>query len=459
MRNALLVLFLTFVSGCVQKKLVLPDITNELPPDGNFSLPRDSNYSEVPSFQSFLQIPELDNLVQQGLEQNPEWKLQLAKLEVVRTKFGLVQADSLPSLNSEIKWQHGRENTRESNFNESSLPNWKGGAMFNWEIDLWGKWKSVQKSANMHILEAEYLKEAAQISFSHAIAQLWVSLAAQKEQLEILGKLITIQEKKLQVYQPMVDVGREENSTLLRENLLLNEALQQQAKLLRQFEVNKIRMQSLIGTPLQDTLPSIPSITQIEIPRLPEVFPTIALRERPDLLAKEAKIKENLYLGKSKRYDLYPSLSFQTSGISLGNDLSQPFEQWKASLGPVLRLPIWSPRKKAVLNHTTAQSEAYKQEWLASINLAIEEIEVSTKSFIMGQNEFSLATEMYNDSVKLLNLSLAKFNTGILSSPDLWTDEQAALKTESKLIATRLQLFEFALDLSKALSLRMTDQN
>ena len=122
-------------------------------------------------------------------------------------------------------------------------------------------------------------------------------------------------------------------------------------------------------------------------------------------------------------------------------------------------MPIWSPRRKAALNHTTAESEAYKQEWLASINLAIEEIEVSTKSFIMGQNEFSMATKMYKDSVKIFNLSSAKFNAGILSSPDLWTDEQAALKTESKLISTRLQLFEFALDLSKALSLRMTDQN
>jgi multidrug efflux system outer membrane protein len=459
MRNVLLVLFLTFVSGCVQKKLVFPDITNELPPDGNFSLPRDSNFSEIPSFQSFLQIPELDSLVKQGLKQNPEWKLQLAKLEVVSTKFGLDKAESLPSLSSEIKWQHGRENTRESNFNEKSLPNWQGGAMFNWEIDLWGKWKSVKESASLHIREAEYLKEAAQISFSHAIAQLWISLTAQKEQLEILGKLIETQEKKLQVYQPMVDVGREENSTIIRENLALNESLQQQAKLLRKFEVNKIRIQSLIGTPIQDTLPNIPSITQIKIPQLPEVFPTLALRKRPDLLAKEAKIKESLYLEKSKRYDLYPSLSFQTSGISLSNDLSQPFEQWKASLGPVLRLPIWSPQKKATLNHIIAQSEAYKQEWLASINLAIEEIEVSTKSFIMGQNEFSLATETHQNSIKLFNLSLAKFNAGILSSPDLWTDEQVALKTESKLIATRLQLFEFALALSKALSLRMTDPN
>lgn len=459
MRNALLVLCLTFISGCVQKKLVHPDITNQLPPDGNFSLPRDSNFSEVPSFQSFLQIPELDNLVQQGLEQNPEWKLQLAKLEVVRTKFGLDKAESLPSLSSEIKWQRGRENTRESNFNESSLPNWQGGAMFNWEIDLWGKWKSVKESASMHIREAEYLKKAAQISFSHAIAQLWISLAAQKEQLEILSKLIAIQEKKLQIYQTMVDVGREENSTILRENLALNESLQQQAKHLRQYEVNKIRIQSLIGTSLQDSLPSIPSFTQMKIPRLPKVFPTIALRERPDLLAKEAKIKESLYLEKSKKYDLYPSLSFQTSGISLSNDLSQPFEQWKASLGPVLRLPIWSPQKKAVLNQTRAQSEAYKQEWLASINQAIEEIEVSTKSFIIGQNELSIAKETHQNSVKLFNLSSAKFNAGILSSPDLWTDEQVALTTESKLIATRFQLFEFSLDLSKALSLRMTDLN
>ena len=219
MRNSLLVLFLTFVSGCVQNKLVIPDITNELPPDGNFSLPRDSNFSEVPSFQSFLEIPELDKLVQQGLEQNPEWKLQLAKLEVVRTEFGMVKAESLPSLHSEIKWQHGRENTENLILMSHHFQTGKAEPCLTGRLTL-GEMEVSQKSASMHILEAEYLKEAAQISFSHAIAQLWVSLAAQKEQLEILGKLIAIQEKKLQVYQPMVDVGREENSTLLRENLL-----------------------------------------------------------------------------------------------------------------------------------------------------------------------------------------------------------------------------------------------
>ena len=45
------------------------------------------------------------------------------------------------------------------------------------------------------------------------------------------------------------------------------------------------------------------------------------------------------------KYDLYPSLSFQTSGFILSSNLSEPFEQWKASIGPVLNLPIWNPRK------------------------------------------------------------------------------------------------------------------
>ena len=149
--------------------------------------------------------------------------------------------------------------------------------------------------------------------------------------------------------------------------------------------MNKVRLQSLTGSPLQSSLPELLSISEIKLPQLPNVFPTVALRERPDLLAKEAKLRENLYLEKSKKYDLYPSLSFQASGLSLGTNLSEPFKQWKASMGPVLNLPLWSPRKKSDLRYTMAKSEVYKQQWKVSINLAIEEIEVATKSFIMGK--------------------------------------------------------------------------
>lgn len=307
----------------------------------------------------------------------------------------------------------------------------------------------------MHIREAEYLKEAAEISFSHEIAKIWISLAAQKEQVDIIAQAISSQRKTLALYKSKVDVGGEENATLVRQDLAYSELLIEQAKRMRIYEVNKVKLQSLTGSPLDTSLPELPNISQIKLPLIPKVFPTIALKGRPDLLAREAKLRENLYLEQSKQYDLYPSLSFQASGLSLGTNFSDPFKQWKASMGPVLNLPLWNPRKKLELQYTIAQSEVYKQEWKASINLAIEEIEMATKSFFMGKKELSLATELHQQSQKIFSISKAKFQAGILSSLDLWADERKVWEAESRLVYARLQLFEFALTLSKSLGLKM----
>jgi len=455
MGKVLCFLCLVIISACNRKHLQFPEATAPLPANENFSLVRESNSTEMPTFNSFMEIPGLERVIRNGFTHNPRWKSQLAQLEVVRARYGLTKSDSLPSFNAEMGWQKGRENTRESGFSEESTPDLTGGAMFNWEIDLWGKWRSVKKSASMHIREAKFLQEAAAISFSHEIAQAWILLAAQKEQVEIIAKSIASQGKALQLYKSMVNTGGEENATLALENLAYRRLLIKQAKQKRLYEVNKVRLQSLTGPPLNSSLPELLCISQIKLPQLPNVFPTIALKGRPDLLAKEAKLKENLYLEKSKKYDLYPSLTFQASGLSLGSNLSEPFKQWKASMGPVLNLPLWSPRKKSELRYTMAKSEVYKQEWKALINLAIEEIEVATKSFIMGQNELSLANQAHQESLKILSISKEKFKAGLHSSLELWMDEQKAWETESQLISTRLQMFQFALELSRSLGLKI----
>ena len=97
------------------------------------------------------------------------------------------------------------------------------------------------------------------------------------------------------------------------------------------------------------------------MPVLPKIFPTIALENRPDIKAKEAKLRESIYLEKSSAYDLYPSLAFQVSGISLASDISKPFDQWKAAFGPIFNFPIWSPKKKMLLNVAKAKRELKKR--------------------------------------------------------------------------------------------------
>ena len=123
-------------------------------------------------------------------------------------------------------------------------------------------------------------------------------------------------------------------------------------------------------------------------------------------------------------------------------------------MGPVLKLPIWSPRKKVKVIVSKEETKLYKEEWKALINLAIEEIESSTKSFVMSLSELSLAKKTSKEAKKILSITKSKLDAGIVSQLELIEDERQFLETNRKAVVSRLQVFQFALDLTKALGLQ-----
>ena len=456
MRNIYLFLGAILIGGCSFKKIKQVNTEISLPKGESFTLSNDSNLSNlpIPFFRKLFPNEELESLIRDGLNESPNWKAKLAKLEVVKTRSGIGISEAEPSLNAKLGLMEGEEKTRESQFQTSEVPKLQAGALFNWELDLWGKWKLIKNSSLMHIEEATYINEASKISFIHEIASIWFLLAAKKEQMQILQTAISSQEKTIQFYRQRLDAGLDDNVTYMRQSVVLDQLMLERARILREMEVSKIKLCSLIGRPLAEKLPEIPKLSQLNLPKLPEVYPTNALIERPDLRAKEAKLRESLLLEKSAKYDLFPSLGFQMSGISMTSNISEPFEQWKASFGPVFNFPIWSPKKKVLLKTAKAESKLRKEEWKAIIYLAIEEIESSTRSFLMGKNELSIAERSSQETKDILEITQERLIAGLVSELQLLEDERQFLSTSIKEVETRFQVFQFALNLSKSLGLR-----
>ena len=459
MRKIYLFLGLALLGSCASREVKDIDTTMYLPENKSFTVYSDSNtsISTIPSFKNLFPYEELESLIRTGLEKSPNWRAKLAKLELVTTSSGLSITESKPSLSTKLGWTEGSEKTRESNFQKSDIPNLQSAALFNWEMDLWGKWKMIKKSSIMHIEEATYLNNASRISFIHDIAEVWFLLAAKQEQIQILQTAISSQEKTLGFYQQRLDAGLDDNITYMRQSVVLDQLNLERARVFREREVSKIKLSSLIGNPLEEALPKIPVLSQIELPELPKIFPTNALQERPDIKAKEAKLRESMFMEKSAEYDLFPSLGFQMSGISMTSNVSEPFEQWKASFGPVFNFPIWSPKKKILLATAKAESELRKKEWKAIIFQAIEEIESSTRSFMMGNNEYGIAKKSSLATRSILDTSKEKFQAGLVSELQLLEDERQFLKTNIREIESRLQIFQFALNLSKSLGLSLPE--
>ena len=461
MRNFYLFICATFLFGCASKEIKDFDAESLLPKDSSFTLAADSNFTNqpIPFFQELFPDQALNYLIRNGLEKNPDWKAQLAKLEVVKVGSGINLSESKPALSARLGWMEGEEKTRESNFQKGSVPNLQAGSLFNWEIDLWGKWKLMKKSSLLHIEEAEHLKDAAKMSFIHKIAEIWFLIIAKQEQIEIFQTAISSQLKTLQFYKERIDAGLDDNITFARQSVVHDQLKLEKAKFSRELEVYKISLSSMIGQPLNGQLPEIPSLSEIKLPKLPTIFPTEALKQRPDLKAKEAKLRESIYVEKSSEYDLYPSLGLQMSGISMSSNISEPFEQWKASFGPVLQFPIWSPKKKILLETARTETAVKKEEWKAIIYLAIEEIESCTRSFVMGNNEYVIAKKSSEETRRILGITKERFRAGLVSELVLLEDERQFLKTNISELESRLQIFQFALDLSKSLGLEWREFN
>ena len=453
MNRFLLILGMAILYGCASREI---NISNEklLPKDQSFTLVGDSNFTGIPSFQELFPIEDLNYLVKEGLQNNPSWNSQLARLEMKKIKAGISVTDSKPKLSARLGWQEGEEKTRESNFEKSKVPNLQTGMLFNWEIDLWGKWRLLQKASLLHLKEAEYLTESARISFVHEIAETWLLLCGKQEQAQILQRAIASQKKSLDFYRQRISAGLDDNISFARQNVVYDQLKLEEARSLRELEIIKIRLSSLMGQPLNTELPEIRKLSQIEPPILPKIFPTNALKKRPDVKAKEVKLRENLLLEKNSKYELYPSLALQMSGISMGADLSKPFSQWKASFGPVFNFPIWSPKKKIILETTRAQSEVYKQEWKEIIFLAIEEIEIATKSFLMSRAEYELAKKSSQDTAAIVEKTRQRLTAGLVTELELLEDERQFLRTNMIAVESKMQVFQFALSLSKSLGLR-----
>ncbi len=135
------------LSGCASSppKKFDPSEEAEFPPDHLFSIKlKEQNSSYNLFFQSLGLSPEIINLVDKALKENPGWLAQLAKVDEVKESVGLITDDIKPKFNSSLGWLPGRESTRESDFKTTKTPELKSKAFLGWEIDLWGKWSALK---------------------------------------------------------------------------------------------------------------------------------------------------------------------------------------------------------------------------------------------------------------------------------------------------------------------------
>ena len=146
----------------------------QLPQNKLYSLKSDSNITVHKISFKLLNLDEgLYDFIGLTLQKNPGWITKLSKLEEVKSGLTFLTNGAKANLNSSIGWTSGKENTRNSDFKTSKIPQFQSNVGLTWELDMWGKWEA-HRNETLEILKAEhFMLKSAKLALIYDASKLW----------------------------------------------------------------------------------------------------------------------------------------------------------------------------------------------------------------------------------------------------------------------------------------------
>ena len=409
------------LGSCVIKDNVSINIQQQLSDSigSDLSLkPTDAEVENNITFQSIFTNKDLNILITKGLKESPSWHAKLAKLDLAISKNGYLTDNSKPALNISTGWNPGKEKTKATELQTSRIPEWGTTAIYNWELDLWGKWKERKKESAKFIEAQQHILEGAKLKLIYSIAERWLMTCFLKEDLSIVTAQIRNHHEAHILHLHKYNAGLDDNISLIKMGTQIKLQVLEHNRIKQDLDICMIQLGTLLGSPLDGNLSEIPNFSSLTLPSLPSLLPSSLLQGRPDILAGQLKIYAQAHRINASRLNLYPSLNLNLSAIGMSGDLSDGFEQWKFSGGPVIDIPILSPRRRTQLRIDEATLKIIGLEWKATLIGAVKEIETATINHQSSANDFKISQNLVDEFLKSYEISDQKFKAGLISRID-----------------------------------------
>ena len=452
-RIFLYLLFIYATTGCVNKEYSIIQLENKYFPTQIEPPPKsDSNVTELFTFQDLFSDPELHSLIEAALAHSPFWHGQLSRVDLAKAKAGLSLSGSQPELQGLVAWQAGKEKSREMNYRTEKLPQFTSRASFGWEFDLWGKWKALREAEMKSVSTENHLILAAQLELIYEISRVWHNMKFLNEDIQLIHDQIRQHHEIHTLHLHRYHAGLEDNLSIIEMEISLKLLASEYNLLFQNFEQTKITMVTLLGSD-DSKIPEPPFLSKGKLPPVPSFPHSSVLRNRPDILAGENKIRALVSHLNASSLDLYPSIGIDLTGVGMSGDLSKPFTQWKLQGGPILDIPLWSPKRKLKVAEGKAKLRAAELDWKTLILKGIEEIENSKIRHLYASEELELSQNITHQFQDITEIAMKKFEVGLTSKIDFLKVKIRWTAQKRTLLQKRYDSWVSALDLGKSLGI------
>lgn len=396
--------------------------------------------------------PALDSLVNQALSRNQEIEAAAARLRQSRALSEAARSRYFPAVDIGVTAERSKFRFRGPGGGSNTLDSFTVPLDFSYEIDVWGKVRRQEESAKASEEASRELLNALGLSIAGDVAQTYWVLRAVDADRAVLARTLEIRRKALDLLTKRRDAGTISGLDLARAETEVSSAEadaiqldQTRAELVNALAVLTGSAASGSRVAEKTGLPKPPSI--------PVSVPSELLRQRPDIRAAERNVAAaNAEIGVATAA-FYPSFVIDASSgfdTSIARNLLDTSAMvW--TLGASATMPLSgqkylrAQRRSAVAAHEAASAD-YRQTVLE----AMREVENALQGTVILERRQAAQDQALASARKTFDLSVKRFNQGLVSFLDVVDAERTRLDAERAANAIRAERLAVAVSLAKA---------
>ena len=423
------------------RRLPFPPPGRAAPPTNSRRPSRGQAAADIP-WRDFFVDGRLQQVIDLALANNRD--LRVAALNVQRTQalYRIQRAELLPTVDARgtfskervpgILSQAGQPATVE-------LYNVNLGVS-SWEIDLFGRIRNLKDAALEQYLATEQARASAQITLVSAVANTWLTLAADRENLKLAQSTLETQQATYEMIRRRAELGASSDLDLRQAQTRVDAARVDIARYTGQVALDENALTLLVGSPVPSGLLPVELGEVAALKDFTPGLPSEVLQHRPDILQAESQLRAAHANIGAARAALFPRITLTTSIGTTSDQLSGLFTSGSGTWAfvPQIVIPIFDARSWVAYDVTKVDREIALVQYEKAIQVAFREVADSLAQRGTLGDQLQAQQSLVDASADGYRLSDARYTRGIDSYLRVLDAQRSLYGAQQGLIAIRL---------------------
>jgi len=393
-------------------------------------------------WREFFTDERLRKIIEIALINNRDLRLAALNVERARAMYGVQRAELFPAVDAigSVNIERVPGDLSSSGESVTQEQYSLGVGITSWEIDFFGRIRSLEKKALEEYLATDEARRSAQISLISEVARAYFTLAADRENLRLAQNTLKTQREIYELIRQQYKVGLATELDLRRVQTQVDRARVDVARYTQLVAQDKNALNLLAGTTVpEDLLP--PDLTSVIPPKeVSPGLPSDVLLSRPDIMAAEHRLKAAYaYIG-AARAAFFPRISLTTTVGTASDELLGLFGSGSGTWNflPQFVMPIFDARVWAAHRVSKVERKIALAQYEKAIQTAFREVADALAVKGTVDKQISAQESLVTATKKTYDLSLERYKRGIDDYLGVLDAQRSLYASQQGLISLRL---------------------